>query len=73
MSAGNVRRDPGREPVGRGVRAHIRVPGGVLASHASTRHAGPQRAAAFDAADPKLAEHGYANHVNHDEQLPVVR
>jgi len=70
VSSGDVRRDTGREPAGGGVRAHIRVPGGVLARHASARDPRPQRAAVVGQADQKLAEHG---HANHDEQLSAGR
>lgn len=55
------------------MRAHLRVPGGVLEGHAPARHARSQRAAAAGPAGPELAERGHANHVGHDEQrLPVV-
>lgn len=46
MSAGDVRRDTGREPAGGRVRAHRGVPGGVLARDAPARgRAGAQCAA----------------------------
>lgn len=51
VSAGNVRRHTGREPAGRGVRAHIRVLGGVLARHTPARDARPQRTATVAQAD----------------------
>jgi len=73
MSARDVRRDTGREPAGGSVRTHIRVLGGVLACHPPARHARPQRTAAVDEADQKLAEHGHAHHVIDDEQLSAVR
>jgi len=39
VSSGDVRRDPRREPTGGRVRAHRRIPGGVLAGHAPARPA----------------------------------
>jgi len=67
MSARDVRRDTGREPAGGSVRTHIRVLGGVLARNPPARHARPQRTAAVDETDQKLAEHGHAHHVVDDE------
>lgn len=73
VSAGNVRRDFGRESAGGGVRTHLRVLGSLLACDTSASHARPERIAIVDATDQELAEHGHAHHGFDDEQLPAVR